>query len=73
MNTANHTASIRHGLGHWLLASTAAASLALSMVSTGAFGVTCTVVVPWEAATTVKKPLLGGKLMIAAREGNETA
>ena len=37
MNTVNHTASIRHGLGHWLLASTAAASMALSMVSTGAF------------------------------------
>jgi len=37
MNTANNTASIRHGLGRWLLASTAAASMALSMVSTGAF------------------------------------
>ena len=37
MNTVNHTASIRHGLGHWLLASTAAASMALSMVSTAAF------------------------------------
>lgn len=37
MSTATNTASIRHGLSHWLLASTAAASMALSMVSTAAF------------------------------------